>query len=667
MGGLFGPVAVSADLSEPMSGLTIHAAADASATRRAVVARGLSALPALVAGLAVGGLAAGRGGYFPTAWGWAAVPLCWLAAITLCLRALPRLAPLEATLLSGLTLFAGWIALSTAWATEPSQSVLEVERALVYPAGALAVLLIARRGDTQKVLGGVLAGVVPVCAYALATRLIPERLGTFDSIAGYRLSHPVTYWNALGLLAALGALLALGFALRGATVSRALAAASLPILLPTLYFTFSRGAWLALAVGFLSAMALDARKLQLASGLVLVVPAALATWVGSRSPALTHLGATLGRAEHDGHRLAVAVLLLALLSAGLALGSAWLEARVTFRPAHRRTYAAALVLAAAAAVVAVLVRFGDPAELARKGYDSFTSPPVQVGSGASLNTRLFSLSSNGRIGLWRIALHDFERHPLLGSGAGSYESVYLLHRTTSGKVRDAHSLYVETLGELGVVGLLLVGATLLVPAVAAVRARGHPLVPVAFGAYVAYLFHAGIDWDWEMTGITVAALLCGAALLLAAREERERAPLPSSARAALLALTLAVCAFSFVGLLGNTAIASSQHAIVDGRWGTAASQARKAVRWAPWEPQGRQLLGEARFALGQRGTGLADVRWAIRAEPSNWDLWWTLALLTGGRTRRDATLEALRLNPRSPELADWIAGVGLDLPERLGR
>jgi O-antigen ligase len=650
-----------------MSGLTIHAAADASGARRAIVLRGLSALPALVAGLTVGGLAAGRGGYFPTAWGWAAVPLCWLAAITLCLRALPRLAPLEVALVSGLAVFACWIAVSTAWSQEPSRAVLEVERALVYPAGILAVLLLARRADVRQVLGGVLAGIVPVCAYALATRLLPERLGTFDSIAGYRLSHPVTYWNALGVLAAIGSLLALDFALRGGLVSRALAAASLPVLLPTLYFTYSRGAWLALTLGFVAAVALDPRRLQLASGLVLVAPAAVATWLGSRSAALTHLGSTLGRAEHDGHRLALIVVVLALVSAGLAFAFARAESRLSLRRAQQRVYAAAVLLAVAAGIVATLVRFGGPAELARKGYDSFTSPPVQVGAGGSLNKRLFSLSSNGRIDLWRIAAHDFERHPLLGSGAGSYESVYLLRRTTSGKVRDAHSLYVETLGELGVIGLLLLVAALLVPVVGAVRARRHPLVPAAFGAYVAYLFHAGVDWDWEMTGITLAALLCGAALLLAAREERERAPLPATARAAMLAGTLAVCAFSFVGLLGNTAIASSQHAIVDGRWANAASQARRALRWASWSPQAREYLGEAQFALGQRQAGLANVRRAIRAEPRDWDLWWTLALLTHGSTRRAATLEALRLNPRSPELADWIAGVGLRLPERPSR
>src|SRR5207237_390770 len=138
-----------------MSGVSLHAPRP-TAWRREVIARGGQAVfPALVAGVAVGGLAAGRGGYFPTSWGWAVVPLTWVAAMALCLRVAPRLGRLEILFLSGLTIFAAWIALSITWSREPAQTVLEVERALVYPAGVLAVLLVARGRAVGQVLGGV--------------------------------------------------------------------------------------------------------------------------------------------------------------------------------------------------------------------------------------------------------------------------------------------------------------------------------------------------------------------------------------------------------------------------------------------------------------------------------------------------------------------------------
>src|SRR5207247_266185 len=125
---------------------------------------------------------------------------------------------------------------------------------------------------------------------------------------------------------------------------------------------------------------------------------------------------------------------------------------------------------------------------------AFAAPPPEIHG--DLNRRLFNFSGSGRVPLWRAALHDFEAHPVLGSGAGSYEAYWLAHRGDPGKVRDAHSLYLETLAELGVVGLLLLLVALAVPLSVAVRARRQPLVPALFGAYVAYPVHASLDWDW---------------------------------------------------------------------------------------------------------------------------------------------------------------------------
>ena len=108
--------------------------------------------------------------------------------------------------------------------------------------------------------------------YGLGTRVLPDRFGGFDSTSfDYRLSAPITYWNGLGIFATMGLLLALGFATRGRNfVSRALAAATLPLFAATIYFTFSRGAWYALALGLIAAIAVDPRRLQfLAIGLLL--------------------------------------------------------------------------------------------------------------------------------------------------------------------------------------------------------------------------------------------------------------------------------------------------------------------------------------------------------------------------------------------------------------
>ena len=136
---------------------------------------------------------------------------------------------------------------------------------LVYLSVALAVAFVLRRGDLCWVLAGTCAGTTAVAAYALGTRALPDRLhaASDDPIAAFRLAQPVGYWNGLGLLVALGVILAVGFVAHARSRRAATAAAaSLPVLATTLYLTFSRGAWGALGVGLVATIALDPRRLR---------------------------------------------------------------------------------------------------------------------------------------------------------------------------------------------------------------------------------------------------------------------------------------------------------------------------------------------------------------------------------------------------------------------
>src|SRR5712691_3781713 len=190
----------------------------------------------------VGGLAAANGGFFPASWTWASLGFLWVTAIALLLRSPTRLRGFEALFLGALAVLVAWVLLSTAWTNDVTQSVFEGERSLVLLAGVAAALALAPRRATRALLGGVLAGVIVVNAYALATRLFPGRVGSYDPLAVYRLSTPIGYWNGLGITAVIGALIALGFALRARRLLGCVpAAASLLVLLPTLYFTYSRG------------------------------------------------------------------------------------------------------------------------------------------------------------------------------------------------------------------------------------------------------------------------------------------------------------------------------------------------------------------------------------------------------------------------------------------
>jgi hypothetical protein len=485
----------------------------------------------------------------------------------------------------------------------------------------------------------------------VATRLFPERLGSFDPVSAYRLGAPLGYWNALGILVVIGILLALGIANAGKTLlARAFAGASLVPLSTALFFTYSRGAWIALILGLSAQIALERRRLQLITTMLIVgIAPALAVWLSARSSALTHMKASLEKASAQGHRLALVLLALTLLGglASLARGAA--VKRVGVPASLRRAYAVVLVAALLVGLGTVFARYGDPVTMTRTAYRDFTGS-ANPRKGTDLNTRLFSLWGNGRPTMWKLAWRDAQAHPWVGSGAGTYELFWARHRPYPNKVVDAHGLYAQVLAELGPIGLGILTLFLVIPLLAAARARAHPLASAAFAAYVAYLFHAGVDWDWQMPVVTLVGLFCGGALLLAARRRQAR-PLTAPVRIGALALVVVVSAFALIGAMGNNALAKGAAARDDHRWQDSEAQAKKAMRWARWSSDPWQMAGEAQLAQKQLREARKSFRTAISKDPHDWELWVDLALASPQPARRQAALAALRLNPLSPEIA----------------
>jgi O-antigen ligase len=115
-----------------------------------------------------------------------------------------------------------------------------------------------------------------------------------------------------------------------------------------------------------------------------------------------------------------------------------------------------------------------------------------------------------RASYWAGARDTALAHPLGGTGAGTYGIVH----AQAPYAHDAHSLYLQALSELGVPGLLLLVAFVTFPLVVAVR-RG--LAAPAAGLAV-FALHGGVDWDWQLPAVTVAAL----ALMVAATRPATR-------------------------------------------------------------------------------------------------------------------------------------------------
>jgi hypothetical protein len=471
--------------------------------------RAVAAVPLVL----VPALGAAQGGFSPDTWVWSGALAAWGAAVVLVVGrrpgALRRGWPWAVSAL----LLLGWTALSAVWSTRASQSILDARRTVVYAAVVLALVLLARRGANAVLVPATQLAIAGLLLYALARYLLGARRS--DEFEGYTLHQPLGYANAAGILAVLGLLLALGLVADGGAVwQRAAAGASTPVLAAALVLAQSNASELALAVGVL---------------VVLLV---------SRAPVRT---------------LAAAAVVLAPTAAAAGLSAASGIA-TDAEPSVSRGVVAAVVGAAAVTAAALVVRTPLPSEAESPRLRRLLVVACVIllaGGGAAA---AHSGASEPRASYYDVAWSDQVRgHPLLGTGAGTF-GLYWVRSGEAGEnggALDAHSLYLETLAELGPVGLLLLLAFLAAPLRGLLRRRGSLFVPAAAGAYAAFLVHAGLDWDWEMPAVVVAAL-CAAGAVAAAELGDDERPFGAPVRAALLVAAAALGACAIAGTRSNT-------------------------------------------------------------------------------------------------------------------
>ena len=235
--------------------------------------------------------------------------------------------------------------------------------------------------------------------------------------------------------------------------------------------------------------------------------------------------------------------------------------------------------------------------------------------------------------------------PLLGTGAGSFEARFVREGSIGLPARDAHNLYLETLAELGPVGLALLLATVAVPLTAIPQAARSSVVgPAAAAAFVAYLLQAALDWTWEIPVATVPALFCAAVLLAEAREPNGNL-LAGRRRAVALALAAPVLALALVTHVGNGAAAASAEAANRDEPERALREAKRAIAWAPWSEEPWQLRGEAELLLDDDAAAQRSFERSLELNPESWVAWLDLAAVTDGAVRARALDRAESLNP----------------------
>jgi hypothetical protein len=484
-------------------------------TIRVLAATVLLLMPLVVTFISTGsssGSASRSGGYFDEARLWAG--LAAAAVLLLAAVAVPR--PLPRTLagrlaVGGMWALAAWTAASIAWAPLGGPAFHDTQRLVLYALTLTAAAALLRpRALGRAVEPALAASCLVAIGYGLSGRLLPTLIHiTPGRSAAGRLDQPLTYWNAVGAVAAIGLVLCARLAgdhTRRASLRSVAAAACAPLGMG-LYLTYSRGALAAAATGLLVLVAIAPQRSQLRALAIAVAGAGLGAAAAAPFPVVASLGS-----GSRGGQGAAALALLAVVSLAAAVAQrrfALLEGAERLSVAPLRLRGLRVVAAVGAcAVLALFVVATAGGERRGAGRTAATG---------ATPTRLTSLQSH-RYAYWNVALGAFADHPLNGLGSGGFAVRWLQKRKFSEAVLDAHSLYLETAAELGLPGLAALAALFAGLALAARRAlrRDAALAAGLIAGVVAWASQSAVDWLWEMPAVTLIALVLAGALVAAA-------------------------------------------------------------------------------------------------------------------------------------------------------
>jgi hypothetical protein len=586
-----------------------------------------------------------------------AIVVWWALGLAVLIGVLPRRPPEGLTLAVGgvMLLFAGLTALSIAWAPSAEKAFAEVDRVVLY-LGVFALLAsFATRENARALSDGIAIGISFTGVAALTTRLFPDLapendLASLLPEARTRLSYPLGYWNGLAILLALSLPLLLHAALAAERrLWRAIALATLPALAATTFLTSSRGgvAVAVLSIGTFLVLTDNRRRAAgaiaaAAAGSVAAIAVLFAHPVLIDGPFDTPAAESAGRAT---------AALILLCCAATVLLYAVIEHPF---PVRVPTMAKLSAVTVAAALLIAFLAASDPIERignARASSDEWSS----------VRGHFLNLGDSKRTRIWSSAVDQFTAHPVVGEGAGSFEAWWSEHRTVPSYVRDAHSLYLETLGELGLIGFALISgviaAGLIVGIGRTTRSDGADRTFAASltAAFAGFAGSAAEDWMWEMTivsvvGVTLLALLVGDATRSDPRPSK--VPPPAWMRVLVGGLMVVAMGAAAVVLLSAVSLKASQKAAARGDMAYALRAADRTRAFQPWAASSHLQLALLLETTGDLVGARTEIHRALARDERDWRLWLVAARIEVGlgnvAAARVALARVRRLNPLLP-------------------
>jgi hypothetical protein len=499
-------------------------------------------------------------------------------------------------------------ALSIEWSVAPGDSWIETNRTLAYLAVFVGAVALGNLGPAagELVLRALLTAATIVVGYALISRVWPADLAELEIYA--RIAQPFGYWNAVGVTAAIALPLTLAIGARRA-MRPAVSALAYPIaglLIVALFLTYSRSALLAAVIVVVLWLVFVPLRLRSATVLIAAGAGALPVllWATSKA-AFSDDGVPVSVREDVGPEFGVIllVLVLALYAVGFAFTSS--RGRMRIGEDARRAIGQALV---AGLLVAAVLGVGAVA-LSDRGLGGTLSDRWNELADDNLTPtggpgRLGATSSS-RSQYWRQAIDVFEDEPLTGVGAGGFGTAGLRFRETTLISHNAHGYPMQTLADLGLIGLVVTLALGLAWLIAALRAVGatprsrigqlfligrpervdHMRAPAwtddrfavtaLFLAAVAYGIQSALDWTWLVPGPTVMALVAAGFVAGRGPAPEAAAPTEPPPRARVTPVRVALAVGAVVAAL--------------------------AASWSIWQPERADNKADEALALSGRG------------------------------------------------------------------
>lgn len=546
-----------------------------------------------------------------------------------------------------------WTALSLGWTSSDERTLVEVARVGHYAGLLLLARAVLTRTNWTAAVAGATTAAALVCLLALVSRLQPSWFPADDVervLEARRLAYPFGYWNALAAWAAMTLPACLAWSAHASrTISRCLAAAALPACGLTAYLTYSRASLIGVLLGLVAVLALSRNRWTEAWTLAVALPATALLVAVTRSNPEVALGTGGAGAAR---------VLLALGAACLVTAAAPLVARrIDFdrRRLGLRQTRTALALAAVVVGVTLSIVAIDKGPSAWRNFTNESSTALER---ANRNPAArFSTVSGRRYALWSEALSAGLDRPIRGIGPGTYEFWWSQRAPITGFERDAHSLYLEQFAELGIPGLVLLLTCFGALLVLADRSRrflgGAREVGVHAGCiagFLVFLFQAGIDWMWEVTGVGALGLLF-AAIAIAPSVGETRRRTPGTVRVVGVLLAVVLIAVQLPSLASTERVRESQEAFIGGRVDQALQLADAAVRAEPWAATPLAQRAGIEEAAGSLEVATRDLERAVAREPLNWRYPLLLSRVQGNRGNPVAALrwfrQARRLRPRA--------------------